>query len=407
MTELVLTGHPAAARAAAWLLTYLAHSTLLLAAAWLLGRVLRSPAVRDVLWKAATLGAVATASAATVLAARAAPLPEPRLLVAEAGETREVESAAAPLRVPAGAVVGLWLGAALLGVVRLERSRRRYWRHVGRRGTLPDPGSVAALRRLQDAAGFPRTVFLTTSEGIGAPAAVGTAEICLPADSFAALSPAQRESVLAHELAHLVRRDPLWRLATELLAALFTVQPLLRVARREMRECAEMLADDFAVRVTGRRRPLVESLAILAASLRPDHAAAAAFGEGDSPLVQRAARVLDAGRAPSGPLPRPLAAALAAGLLLATAGLAPAVPPPPAAPRAETRLFDAERLVGDSAGSVLRFTERAEGLRREVIVRPGPGGEPRYEYRENGAAREPDESDRRWIDDMLRGRGLR
>lgn len=50
-----------------WLLTYLAHSAVLLSAAWLLDRMLRlEPTPRDLLWKAAAFGGWLTASVAVV-----------------------------------------------------------------------------------------------------------------------------------------------------------------------------------------------------------------------------------------------------------------------------------------------------------------------------------------------------
>lgn len=385
MTELALTGGPSPlAWTAAWLLTYLAHGTLLLAGAWGAGCLVSSPAVREVLWKAATVGPLLTATASLALQARGAP---------GAGAAAWVAGAPPLLRLPAAAVVGAWLATALWGLWQLERGRRCYWRAVGRRETLTDPEAAATLRRLQDAAGCARTVYLTTSDGIGAPAAIGTAEICLPAESFAVLSPAQREGVLAHELGHLLRRDPLWRFAVELLCALFVAQPLLRLARRELRDCAEMLADDFAIRLTGRRRPLVESLTLLAAALRPTHAAATAFGEGHSPLVRRAARLLDAGRRPARPLGRAASGCLAAGLLLPAVAFAPAVAAPrpvPAAAVEFVKLMDVEPGAGGEPA-----------LRREVVARRTPGGETYRRYTENGVATEPDASARRWIADVL------
>src|ERR1051326_2297845 len=50
-----------------WLLTYAAHSTLLLVGAWLLSIRLRSHAVRETLWKTALFGAFLTATAQVVL----------------------------------------------------------------------------------------------------------------------------------------------------------------------------------------------------------------------------------------------------------------------------------------------------------------------------------------------------
>nr|MDP9122570.1 hypothetical protein [Acidobacteriota bacterium] len=55
---------PAAARLAAWLLTYALHSTLLLSLAWLASRRLarRSLRLEEAAWRFALLGAMLTAS---------------------------------------------------------------------------------------------------------------------------------------------------------------------------------------------------------------------------------------------------------------------------------------------------------------------------------------------------------
>ena len=47
-----------------WTLTYLTHSTLLLGSVWLMSRAitLRSPALRERLWKLAAVGGVVTAT---------------------------------------------------------------------------------------------------------------------------------------------------------------------------------------------------------------------------------------------------------------------------------------------------------------------------------------------------------
>jgi hypothetical protein len=273
---------------------------------------------------------------------------------------------------------------------------------------VADAEAAATLRRLREAAGVERTIYLTAAEGLHAPAAIGLAEICLPAASLAALTPAQRESVMAHELGHLARRDPLWRVAAELIATVFFFQPLHRVARRELAECAELLCDGFAVRVTGRRRPLVESLGVLAATMRPFGVAAAGFGGSGSPLLRRAARVMDRSRAPARPLPAAARVALGAALLGATLGFVPGMEPPPssAAPRMALRTLKLQGAELDAArtgvarvepGGFVQLTDDHGGVRRELSVRRGPDGRPRYEYRENGAPRPYDAAARRWV----------
>jgi len=399
--------------ALAWLGTYFVHGTLLLGAAWLASRVARSPGVRDALWKTAIAGAIVTST--VYVAARRETSPAPRLA------RRELRSSVpAPLPTPrlpahpgvrtipswvAEAMLAVWLAGALAGLARLEQGRRRYWRAAGPRHAAGDAEAADALRRLRAAAGMSRTVYITSAGGLSAPAAVGLAEICLPATALTALTPLQREGILAHELGHLARRDPLWKVAVEIAAAVLWFQPLLRVAGHELAECAEHLADGFAVRVTGRRRPLLESLGILAATLSPRGAAAAGFGDGGSPLLRRAARLMDATRAPAGPLPAALRAGLAACALAATLAFSPGISPPAGAGRTLLirELYHAELNAGRTGlararpDGFLRVSDERGGVRREVTARRGANGRTLYDYRENGAPKPFDAAAQRWL----------
>ncbi|HYH79476.1 MAG TPA: M56 family metallopeptidase [Longimicrobium sp.] len=404
----------------AWLGTYVVHGTLLLGGAWLASRLVRSPGVRDALWKTAVAGALATTTLSVVAARRAAAAPEltRRLVVTDTPGQMPLRRRVVPPR-PAlppwapPAVLAVWLAGALAGLARLEQGRRRYWRAAGPRHAAGDAQAADALRRLRSAAGVNRTVYITAAEGLTAPAAVGLAEICLPAGTLAALTPLQREGVLAHELGHLVRRDPLWKVAVEIGSAVLWFQPLLRVAGRQMAECAELLADGFAVRITGRRRPLLESLGILAATFPRRGAAAAGFGDGGSPLLRRAARLMDATRAPAGPLPAAVRAGLAVAVLAATLAFSPGVSPPPAAARraglfrvelnrAELNAARTDVASVDPGGS-LRVATIRNGVRRELLVVRGADGRPTYDYRENGAPRPFDAEARAWLARMLNG----
>lgn len=398
----------------AWLGTYAVHGTLLLGIAWLASRVVRSPGARDTLWKTALAGALVTSTLSVGMNRPAGPETVLRRRILPPGA---VPATLTPPRLPAqpgpllppwvpGAAIAVWLAGAAVGIARLEAGRRRYWRMAGARHAVADAESADALRRLRATAGVERTIYLTTAEGLEAPAAVGFAEICLPAAALGALTPAQRESVLAHELGHIVRRDPLWKVAVEAAAAIFWFQPLLRVARREMVECAELLCDGFAVRVTGRRRPLVESLGVLAAAFHPHGVAAAGFGDAGSPLLRRAARVMDATRAPAGPLPAAARGVLAAVALAGTLAFSPAVEPPPLMRVMTVRTVTLDRtqlnadrngVAGVDPGGSFRFSEESDGVRREVTVRRGADGKPAYDYRENGIARPFDAAAQAWL----------
>lgn len=396
----------------AWLATWLLHGTVLLGAAWLASRAVRSPGARDALWKTALAASLATATWFVATTPGMAPPMEVvrRVMIDASAPHPALPDAPAPGPVvPPWApeiALAVWLAGALVGLARMEMGRRAYWRAIGARHAIADAGAEEALRRLRAAARVRRTLRLTAAEGLEAPAAIGSAEICLPAAALAALTPAQRDSVIAHELGHLARRDPLWKVGMEIAAAVLWFQPLLRVARREMAECAELLCDGFAVRVTGRRRPLVEALGILAAALRPRGVAAAGFGDGGSPLVRRAARVLDASRGPARPLPLAVRGALAAAALAGTLAFSPGVPPPPMGARPALRRIELQGVVltadrtgvaSVAPGGRLRLSEDRPGRRRELTVTRGADGNPAYDYRENGVLRPVDPSVHAWL----------
>jgi len=70
------------------------------------------------------------------------------------------------------------------------------------------------------------------------------------------LMPNRREDlqlVLAHELAHVKRRDLAWNWLHTIVKALFFFNPLVWVAGRELRITQEMACDEMAVRATGAR----------------------------------------------------------------------------------------------------------------------------------------------------------
>lgn len=138
------------------------------------------------------------------------------------------------------------------------------------------------------------------------------------------LTPDELASVLAHEGAHLVRRDPLRLSLLRFLACTFFWMPALRRLADDMADEAEILADDRAAR----GRPLVLATAILALARWPSAGRVAddsvAFVDSSGPdLLDRRIRRL-AGElvgARSHVTRRSMAGALAALSLAWTSGL--------------------------------------------------------------------------------------
>lgn len=339
----------------AWLLTYAIHSTLLLGAASLLlrARPVR-PAVADVIWKCALVGGLLTATMQAAIgrapagsialgsaAVPAAPLPQGTPAHEFPDGPDELSVGIASQSTPAGTVerTGPALGGlsvvALLALGWLVVATGLVLLYLGRHlvlvGRLGDRRAVpegpltlllAALRREYDVTAH---VHLSTSSAISSPVALGAAEICLPDAAIDELDPQQQRAMLAHELAHLARRDPQWLMFSCLVERAFFFQPLNRLARRGIQESAEYLADDWATRHAG-GVPLARALVKVAEWMQasPLGVPVAGFAEERSHLTRRVARLLEQ-RPALTPRSAPAVLATAVAMLLGMAAFAPGV----------------------------------------------------------------------------------
>ena len=317
--------------AVAWLLTYVIHSTVLIGGAWLVVRlgIVGGPEGREALWKTALVAGVLTATVQMAVAARRPSDTEMRAIWAyrsveqgglsggpvEFGEAFDVvvrrrvagvsdDELAALLAGPSGiegrpfdwrlTLLALWgLGAALM-VFRLARTR------IGLRAALAgkvdiDSGEAREiLDELIVSSGLGGRVRLTASPALESPVVVGPREICLPLRAECGLTRSELRVVLAHELGHMTRRDPLWTMGSRLLADLFFMQPLNRLAIREMEVEAEFLCDDWAVRQTGEPIVLARSLTRISEWLTSPPLAhvLAVVRDTGTPLGRRVRRIL-------------------------------------------------------------------------------------------------------------------
>jgi beta-lactamase regulating signal transducer with metallopeptidase domain len=355
------------AQAAAWLLTYALHSTLFLGLAWLAARRLRRmPAVEEAVWRFALVAGLVTASlqlasgreplagrwnlasqeAPAVSAAVATPaLPRAEAAPRELPRTTQRSAALVTgtegtepfrLSIPASLplwVAGLWAAGALLFSGRWLAARVQLHRRLRARPVVVEATMVDLLDGLQERAGLVERVRLTCSSRLPVPVALGVnrPEICVPPRALASLTPEQQEGMLAHELAHLVRRDPFWLGFGQLMTSLFFFQPLGWIAARRLREISEMRCDEWAVGRTGRPLSLARCLAEVAGwSFQPlGSFPAPSMADRPSHLAQRIRRLLDDARSPERRVhPVWLAAGMAALLIVGVAaapGVAAAV----------------------------------------------------------------------------------
>lgn len=344
-----------------WMLTYALHSSLLLGGTWLFTlKGIRSEPLRDTLWKAALVGGVLTATVQVLagwqpsysiavspsVAAMAPPSgslnPGIQDRVSEAGrpyvsvENSKLSAAPDVLSPPGeldrtGRSIAVWLlvfwalGAGV-ALFRLTVAQLRLTRMLRSRQPVTTPALLAALEELSREAGVRRPVRLTQARGLATPVALGSSEICFPPRAVTGLDAEQQRCVLAHELAHLVRRDPLWLNLLCLLESVFFFQPLNRLGRRRFQELSEYLCDDWAVRHTGGALTLARCLAEIAGWVTPpiQRLALTAIAESGPPLTRRVQRLLTNTHPPASPAWW-TRVAMATGVLALAAGFAPGV----------------------------------------------------------------------------------
>jgi beta-lactamase regulating signal transducer with metallopeptidase domain len=307
----------------AWLVTYLMHSTV-----WLLGtRLLLAPRftdrrVADVLWKVALLGGIITATvavavpshpalgrfeASAILEARmwtnAQPVgpsqvsvaPEP---VAQGGARVEQFAARVPasfsvLRYVPAVLVLLWIGYALAVLARVVRATQRARRALGLRRALAAEDD-RRFRTVLAQMAYTGAVQFTVSDALTSPVALGNNEITVPRRLLTELSADDQASVVAHEVAHLMRRDPHWLLAAATVESLFFFQPLNRMARMHWQDNAEFLCDALVARRNGMGLSLARALARVAEWLDGEQPLLApALAEPSTSLLGRVRALLD------------------------------------------------------------------------------------------------------------------
>jgi beta-lactamase regulating signal transducer with metallopeptidase domain len=312
----------ASAALVAWIATYAVHSTLAIGGAWLLARTrpLRAspPAVRDRLWKTALVAGVMTSAAAVW--SELAPLggrydasrlvdrwrwngmrvlPAPREILPASGTVvfgARLPDGAALLRLLPILLLVAWCLYAAVVLARVLFATARARAGLGPREDVTDAAVRGTFDELARGMRLDPSVRLTASERLASPVALGRREICLPLRAMRELAPDEQRGVLAHEAAHLARRDPWWLLLAATLEAVFFFQPLNRLARTRLQHEAEYLADELAVRHTGAPLALARSLARVAEWLTADPAPgrllAPALAEDRASLLGRVRRLL-------------------------------------------------------------------------------------------------------------------
>jgi beta-lactamase regulating signal transducer with metallopeptidase domain len=180
-----------------------------------------------------------------------------------------------------------WLAGALIALARLAA----VWFSLQRSLTRAEPIDNAQLATdatalaIQAGVETPR---LGALDELASPIAA-RGRILLPSWAVELLDREQLRAMLAHETAHIARRDPEWKLAIAAWCALFWFVPLAPLARRRLDEVAEISCDAWAAIHLGDGRSLAECLAECAERRMSgvDIALASAMAGRESPLLRR------------------------------------------------------------------------------------------------------------------------
>ena len=276
--------------------------------------------------------------------------------------------------------------AGLRAVVAMERAPYR---------SLP-PAWVRRVEQLSAALGIARAVSVRVSDDVLAPC---TARLLRPVVwvplSLLTRAPADHlEALLAHEFAHVARRDWLWNGVQRLIETLLFFHPAVWWLGRRVRQEREHACDDLAVAACGDPVALAEALAALERERRSaGHLLLAARG---GSLLQRVTRLLSepgpAGRWSALGL---LGAVTVCGVLLITQlGMAGGqLPDMQVRSSTEGALGPGDwreiTAAGPEGRRFYRATIDVEGRVSEI-------------YREGGRVRPVDAEVRRWVDGVTR-----
>jgi len=269
----------ALAHVADWLLTFALHSSVALSVALLVACAMRQRALpfQELLLRLALLLPLPSsllqcacqwspvAFSMPVVVGVDLPLPrwhwsEPNHAASGAAFPTPGAPATAPTspawNAPVGTDLRPWLtilaaSAALLGLLALCRSYARLRTFLADREPEQDLRVLGLAAELAQRAGLRQTPHLSRSVRLSTPVAMGLwrPEICLPLAASQLDTPSLR-ALLAHELAHLRRADPLWLCLQALSQALFPWQPLWLVWRRRWTMLSELQCDAAAVHST-------------------------------------------------------------------------------------------------------------------------------------------------------------
>ncbi len=235
-----------------------------------------SPRTRTVIWWCVSAKLLVTLAATAPVRLGLLPTAEPATAVprtapflANALPSRPAIVSLTPLSQAefpwAGLVWAVWLVGFLFLVKRLIQEHRKVSELIQRSHAVSDPRLLECMNKLTTAMGLRRSVSLRSCVDLRAPMITGLRRpvIMFPANALSFLEKDALKLALAHELAHLKRRDLLWSWVPILANTFFWFFPASWLSLREYSQAREEACDADALCVT-RGQPATYARLLLA-----------------------------------------------------------------------------------------------------------------------------------------------
>jgi beta-lactamase regulating signal transducer with metallopeptidase domain len=269
-----------------------------------------------------------------------------------------------------------WVAGMLVAAVRMMAGWALTRRLVARATAVADGRWQARVNRWRRALDIDGMVRLLASDAIGAPVVVGWLKpvILWPAGALVGMGPQEIDAIIAHELAHVRRRDMLVNLLQACIDVLFFHHPAAWWISAQVRGEREHCADDLAVRALERDRAgtrLSYAKALVSLEERRMATAFAMAADGGS-LVDRIRRLAGV-EAPQASAARLVAGVLATACMVAVVA-AGAVAPRPALAAEEQALpkdtHTIKTLTPEQARTLVEKSERLLNLNGLTSLSP-------------------------------------
>jgi beta-lactamase regulating signal transducer with metallopeptidase domain len=193
-------------------------------------------------------------------------------------------------------IVTIWLLGVTVFILRLL-SGISYTAYLRNKMNFPtDEYWLETLENLKNKIGLKQTIELVESALVRSPIVVGHLKpmILFPIGAINRLNPNEVEAILAHEIAHILRKDYLFNIIQSIIEALFYFHPavwwLSSVVRSERENCC----DDVAIKICGNSMTYAKSLvSVQEMAFYPSQMAMGFAGNKKNELLIRIQRVLN------------------------------------------------------------------------------------------------------------------